>query len=141
MYDTNGLLDAEYEEYGGAVDTATSEYVAFGYDDPTGTGYDGALGTSVTIAAAGFRPTTLQYPTTGTDSSRVITDSYGTSGGMDDQINQLDAVVDGSGTADDPTVGDTLDNIGTLGDGTIVSEHTSRPRSSTTCSARLPSAA
>ena len=33
-----------------------------------------ALGTSVTIAAAGFRPTTLQYPTTGTDSSRVITD-------------------------------------------------------------------
>ena len=60
----------------------------------------------MTIAAAGFRPTTLQYPTTGTDSSRVITDSYGTSGGMDDQINQLEAVVDGSGTADDPTVGE-----------------------------------
>ena len=141
VYDTNGNLDDEYEEYGGAVNTATSEYVAFGYDNSTGTGYDGALGTSVTIAAAGFRPTTLQYPTTGTDSSRVITDSYGTSGGMDDQINQLEAVVDGSGTADDPTVGDTLDNIGTLGDGTIVSEQYVAPRSSTTCSARLPSAA
>ena len=111
VYDTNGNLEDEYEEYGGAVDTATSEYVAFGYDDSTGTGYDGALGTSVTIAAAGSRPTTLQYPTTGTDSSRVITDSYGTSGRMDDQINQLDAVVDGDGTADHPTVGDTLDNI------------------------------
>ena len=111
VYDTNGNLEDEYEEYGGAVDTATSEYVAFGYDDSTGTGYEEALGTSVTIAAAGFRPTTLQYPTTGTDSSRVITDSYGTSGGMDDEINQLEAVVDGSGTADDPTVGDTLDTM------------------------------
>ena len=39
VYDTNGLLDAEYEEYGGAVDTATSEYIAYGYDDSTGTGY------------------------------------------------------------------------------------------------------
>ncbi len=121
------ILDDEYEEYGGAVNTATSEYVAFGYDDSTGTGYDEALGTSVTIAAAGFRPTTLQYPTTGTDSSRVITDSYGTSGGMDDQINQLDAVMDGDGTADDPTVGDALDTISSMGDGTITAETYNQP--------------
>jgi YD repeat-containing protein len=127
-YDTNGNLDDEYEEYGGAVDTSTSMYVAYGYDDSTGTGYDGALGTSVTIAMAGFRPATLQYPTTGTDSSRVITDSYGTSGSMDDQINQLDAILDGSGMADDATTGDTLDTIGTLGDGTIVSEQYVAPQ-------------
>ena len=43
VYDTNGNLDDEYEEYNNqAVDTATSEYVAYGYDDSTGTGYDGA---------------------------------------------------------------------------------------------------
>ena len=52
----------------------------------------------------------------------------GDSGGMDDQINQLDAVVDGSGTADNPTVGDTLDEIGTLGDGSIVSEQYVAPQ-------------
>ena len=52
---------------------------------------------------------------------------------MDDQINQLDAVVDGSGTADNPTVGDTLDEIGTLGDGSIVSEQYVAPMSATTC--------
>ena len=42
VYDTNGNLDDEYEEYDKAVDTATSEYVAYGYDNSTGTGYDGA---------------------------------------------------------------------------------------------------
>jgi hypothetical protein len=77
---------------------------------------------------AGFRPATLQYPTTGDNDSRVITDSYGTSGSMDDQINQLDAILDGSGTADVPTVGDVLDTIGTLGDGTIVSEQYVAPQ-------------
>ena len=46
---------------------------------------------------------------------------------MDDQINQLDAVVDGDGTADDPTVGDTLDTISSMGDGTITAETYDQP--------------
>ena len=121
-YDTNGDLDKVYQEHNDAVDTSTSEYVAYGYDDSTSTGYDGALGTTVTIAAAGFRPTTLQYPTTGTDDSRVITDSYGTSGGMNDEINQLDSIIDGTGTAADPTTGDTIDTVAHLGDGTLTAE-------------------
>ena len=79
------------------------------------------------MAVAGFRPTTLQYPTTGTDSSRVISDSYGTTGGTDDEINQLDAIVDGTGTADDPTTGDTLDTIASMGDGSITAETYNQP--------------
>ncbi len=37
QYDTNGNLDAEYQEHGGAVQTSTSIYVAYGYDDSTTT--------------------------------------------------------------------------------------------------------
>ena len=49
-YDSNGDLDKVYQEHNGAVDTSTSEYVAYGYDDSTSTGYDPALGTDVTVA-------------------------------------------------------------------------------------------
>ncbi len=68
QYDANGNLDAVYQQHNtfdpdvsGAVNTSTSMYVAYGYD----------------TAAYGFRATTLQYPTTGTNDSRVISDSYG----------------------------------------------------------------
>ncbi len=140
-YDSNGDLDKVYQEHGvngsgGAVGTSTSEYVAYGYDDSTSTGYDGALGTTVTIAAAGFRPTTLQYPTSGTSDSRVITDSYGTTGEMNDQINQLDSIIDGTGTfGSPPTTGDTIDTVAHLGDGTLTGETYNLP--STTISYNL----
>ena len=126
-YDSNGNLDAEYQSHDGAVDTSTSEYVAYGYDNTVTDSYDPALSAYVYVAVAGFRPTTLQYPTTGTDSSRVISDSYGTTGGTDDEINQLDAIVDGTGTADDPTTGDTLNTIASMGDGSITAETYNQP--------------
>ena len=122
QYDTNGNTDKVFQEHNGAVNTSTSVYVGYGYDNTTAT-----LANGMTIAVTGFRPTTLQYPTTGTNTSRVITDSYGTPGGMDDEINQLDSIADGSGTANDATTGDTLDTVGHLGDGTIASETYNQP--------------
>ena len=52
-YDSNGNLAEEYEENNGAVNTNTSLYVGYGYDDAT----------------TAYRPTTLQYPTSGSNSS------------------------------------------------------------------------
>ena len=134
QYDTNGDLDAEYESYNGAVNTSdlsASVYVGYGYDNSTSEIDDPALG-DVTVADAGFRPTTLQYPTTGDNASRTITDKYGESGSMDNEINQLDSIIDGTGTTSAPgettvTEGDTLDTVGELGDGTIVSETYNQP--------------
>ncbi len=108
QYDTNGNLVNEYQEHNGAVQSSQSLYVAYGYDS----------------AATGYRPTTLQYPTTAvntTNPSRVLTDSYGASG-TDYEINQLDSIIDGTGTAASPTLGATLDTLGYLGSGAIVSE-------------------
>ena len=121
QYASNGLVDAEYQEHGGAVNTADSLYVGYGYDESTTTV------SGVTMSNTDYRPTTLQYPTSGTNPSRVITDSYGTPGSMDDEINQLDSIIDGSGTASDATTGATLDTLGNLGDGTIVSEDFNQP--------------
>ena len=53
-----------------------------------------------TTSVTGYRPTTLQYPTTGTASSRVLTYSYGDSA-SDDAINRLGSIEDGSGTLDE----------------------------------------
>jgi hypothetical protein len=63
----------------------------------------------------------------GTMPSRVITDSYGSSGSMDDEINQLNSIIDCSGTTGDVTTSTTLDTFGQLGDGTIVSEDFNQP--------------
>jgi hypothetical protein len=95
--------------------------VGYGYDDSTTT-VDG-----LTTSDTGFRPTTLQYPTTGTNPSRVITDSFGSTSSMDDEINQLNSILDGSGTATDVTTSTTLDTLGQMGDGSIVSEDFNQP--------------
>ena len=122
QYDSNGLLDAEYQEHGGAVNTATSVYVGYGYDDST------AVVGGVTTSVTGFRPTTLQYPTTGSNSSRVLTYSYGTAGGENDAINRLDSIVDGYGTANSVTTSDTLAGESYLGLDTIVTEQYEQPQ-------------
>ena len=57
----------------------------------------------------------------------MITDSYGTSGEMNDEINQLDSIIDGTGTADDATTGVTLDTVAHLGDGTLTAETYDQP--------------
>ena len=57
----------------------------------------------------------------------MITDSYGTSGGMNDEINQLDSIIDGTGTASDPTTGDAIDTVAHLGDGTLTAETYNQP--------------
>ncbi len=41
---------------------------------------------------------------------------------MNDEINQLDSIIDGTGTADDATAGDTIDTVAHLGDGTFTGE-------------------
>ena len=55
-YDANGDLDKIYQEHGGPVDTSTSEYVAYGYDETTSSVDDPALGGYVTMAAYGIPP-------------------------------------------------------------------------------------
>src|SRR5581483_5742491 len=110
-YDTNGNPDKEYQEHNGAVNLSSSLYVGYGYGS----------------ASTGYRTSTLQYPTSGTNTSRVITDSYGASGSMNDQINQLDSIIDGTGTASSVTTGDTLDTITSLGSGTVVAETYNQP--------------
>ncbi len=41
---------------------------------------------------------------------------------MNDEINQLDSIIDGTGTATDVTTGDTIDTVAHLGDGTLTAE-------------------
>ncbi|MGP0026218.1 MAG: RHS repeat-associated core domain-containing protein, partial [Streptosporangiaceae bacterium] len=122
QYDSNGNLDAEYQEHGGLVNTASSVYVGYGYDDST------AVVGGVTTSVTGYRPTTLQYPTTGTASSRVLTYSYGTAGGGNDEINRLDSIYDGSGTATSVTLGAELASYSYLGTDTIVTENYEQPQ-------------
>ena len=73
-------------------------------------------------------PTTLQYPTTGTNSSRVLTYSYGTPGGENNAVDRLDSIVNGYGTANSATTGDTLAEEGYLGLDTIVTEQYAQPQ-------------
>ena len=70
----------------------------------------------------------LQYPTTGSNSSRTLTYSYGTAGGENDAINRLDSIVDGYGTANSATTGETLAEEGYLGLDTIVTEQYEQPQ-------------
>ena len=46
---------------------------------------------------------------------------------MNDEINQLDSIIDGTGTADDVTTGDTIDTVAHLGDGTLIAETYNQP--------------
>jgi len=121
-YDSNGLLDKEYQQHDGAVNTATSLYTAYGYDTST------AVVNGVTTSVTGYRPTTLQYPTSGTATSRVLSYSHGTPGSAADNLNRLDSIVDGSGTATNATTSDTLASYSYLGLGTIVRENYQLPQ-------------
>ena len=100
VYDTSGILDAEYQNHTGAVNFSTSEYVAYGNDASTTT--ETVAGVSdVTVSQYGYRPTTLQYPTTTGVASTLVTNSYT---GSDDQsdidnaINRLDTLKLGTAT-------------------------------------------
>ena len=121
VYDSNGNLEDEYQNHSGAVDTSTSLYVGYGYDNST------TAAGGQTVSVTGYRPTTVQYPTTGTNSSRVLTYSFGTSGGTDDEINRLGSIVDGSGTLGSVTLGQTLDTVSYLGVATITAETYNEP--------------
>ena len=119
QYDSNGNLEAEYQDASGAInpsDLSGIPYVGYGYDDSTTTEE------GLTVSTTGFRPTTVEYPTVpGETAARTLTYSYGTSG-TNDAINQLDSILDGTTSGGVVTAGGTLDGIGYLGDGTIVSE-------------------
>src|SRR5437762_3405671 len=64
----------------------------------------------------------VDYSTIRTSASRVNTDSYATSCEMNDEINQLDSIIDGTATS-----GTTIDTLAHLGDGTITSETYNQP--------------
>ena len=122
QYDTNGNPVDEYQEHNGTVSTSSSLYVGYGYDDST------SVVNGVTVATTGYRPTTLQYPTTGTNASRVLTDSYGSAQRHEqrDQSTRFDHRRHGHHRQRDG-LGATLDTLGYLGDGAIVSETYSGP--------------
>jgi RHS repeat-associated protein len=125
-YDTYGNMIGEYQQQGSAVDMSTSLYVGYGYDTSTTT-TDG-----ITTSNTDSRPTSLQYPTTGTNTSRTITYAYtGTDSqaGIDDAINRLDSVGDGTGTADEPTVTPpALESFSYLGTDTVIKQDYGQPQ-------------
>jgi hypothetical protein len=75
-YNTFSQLAIEYQSHSGAVNTSTSPKVQYGYDSGGSSSNE-------------IRPTTLTYP-----NGRVVTSSYGTSGGMNDRLNRIDTVAD-----------------------------------------------
>ena len=76
-YNSFGQLISDAQSHSGAVVPGTTSQVQYGYAD----------GSSNTI-----RPTTLTYP-----NGRVITTSYGTTGGINDSLGRVDGLID-SGT-------------------------------------------
>ena len=103
--------------HGGPVNTATSLYVGYGCDDST------AVVNGVTTADTGWRPTTLEDPTTaGTATTRLLTYSYSDLGSSDDAINRLQSIGDGTETAGVPTTPDELASYAYLGVATIAKE-------------------
>ena len=108
-YDTNGNLADEYQKSTARSNTSNlSAYPAVGY------GYDGSIASEedLTVAATGFRPTSVTYPSVDGGPARTVSYSY-TASPTDNAINQLDGIADNSTT---------VDTVGYLGDGTIASE-------------------
>ena len=62
------------------------------------------------------------------DDAAALTYSYSTAGGENDAINRLDSIVNGSGTANSVTTGDTLAEESYLGLDTIVTEQYEQPQ-------------
>jgi RHS repeat-associated protein len=104
-YDSNGNLAEEYEENNGAVNTNSSLYVGYGYGDAT----------------TAYRPTTLQYPTSGSNSSRTLTYNYGDSEDTIGVTNRIGSI------SDSAEGGVTLDTCFYLGAGTICQEEYNQP--------------
>jgi hypothetical protein len=108
QYDSNGNLVKEYEENDGTVDTTDGNtlYVAYGYD----------------TAANGYRPTTLQYPTsTSASPGRTLTYEYGDSTDPDGVTGRVGAI------GDSAEGGQTLDTYSYLGDDSITAEDYNQP--------------
>jgi RHS repeat-associated protein len=77
-YNDFGQLVTDYQEHGGAVNTSTSPKVQYGY----------AAGGDNTI-----RPTSTTYP-----DGRVLAYHYGSSGGIDDALSRVSALIDDDGS-------------------------------------------
>jgi RHS repeat-associated protein len=116
-YDSDGILTTEYQEHAGAVDTATSLYVAYGH---------------AADKSLGYRPTSLQYPTSGSAPSRVLTYDYGDSIDPYGNLGRVGSIVDGSGTTSgttaDITLGITLATYSYLGLDTLAGEDYTEPQ-------------
>jgi RHS repeat-associated protein len=102
-----GQLVKEYQEHEGTKDASTL-YVQYNFDDS-------ATGGKFTKS---LRPTSVRYP-----NGRIVHFTYGSSGGMADVLNRLDAIKDDSSGSP----GDTLASYSYLGVGTIVKEDFEQP--------------
>jgi RHS repeat-associated protein len=74
-YNTFSQLTKEQQEHSGSV-TGSSANVQYSYDSGASSSNE-------------IRPATITYP-----NARVITNSYGTSGGMNDRLNRVDTIQD-----------------------------------------------
>jgi RHS repeat-associated protein len=97
-----GQLTAEYQEHSGAVNTLTSPAVQYAYS------FVGTAGGPNHSRLMG-----ITYP-----NGRVVNDTYGPSGGLNDRISRLDALTDGTGT---------LEAYSYLGLGTVVTRSHPQP--------------
>jgi RHS repeat-associated protein len=77
-YNGLGQLTAEYQSHSGAVNTSTTPYVGYGYNEMAG-------------GANNSRPTSLTYP-----NGRVL--SYNYAAGLDNSISRLTSITDGATT-------------------------------------------
>ncbi|HQU44674.1 MAG TPA: hypothetical protein PK867_17785, partial [Pirellulales bacterium] len=101
VYNSFMQLVTEYQEHNGAVNTSTSVNVQYQY----------ANGSANTI-----RPTAIVYP-----NGRVLSLSYGTSGGMDDALSRVASLIDSDGVTH-------LADYTRLGLATIVEANSPQPQ-------------
>jgi RHS repeat-associated protein len=126
QYDSNGNLVAEYQEQNGAVNTAdlsATLSVGYGYDDTTTTTASGLV-----VSDTGYRPTTLEYPSTGgATTTRTLNYYYGDSEDPGGVTNRIGSIWDGATTSGVVTVGAELDSYMYLGADTISADYYAQP--------------
>jgi len=84
-YNDLGMLDKEYEEHEGAVDTNTTLYVQYNYDSADTTPDDGVFDKALRLVS-------VRYP-----NARLVHYTYGAADSLPDSLSRLDAIKDDSG--------------------------------------------
>ena len=111
QYNSDGNPVDEYQEHQGAVNTATSMYVGYGYDDATAV-VNGSDGQPHRLSAHD-----LAIPNHG-DGIQPRADLFlRATGSTDDAVNRLESIEDGYGTAASATTSGTLADLRLPGPG------------------------